>query len=105
MNFLKKPAAKTAPKAAVAVPATAVLSAPEVPVKPSPVAGSGIEAKPAASKAAAGAAPLPAFTISHEAIAQAAYFRWQRFGGDEATNWRLAEQELRDEAKKLGLTV
>jgi hypothetical protein len=103
MNFLKKPAAKTAPKAPVAVPATAVPSAAPAPqVKPLPVAGSGIEAKPAAPKVAA---PLPSFTISHEAIAQAAYFRWQRFGGDESTNWRLAEQELRDEAKKLGLTV
>lgn len=60
---------------------------------------SGLEGKPSA------APRMPTITISHEAIAQAAYFRWQRYGGDEQTNWRLAEQELRDEAEKLGLNV
>lgn len=100
MNFLKKPAAK----AATSVPSS--LGSPTAPAKPNPTAApntrpsSGLEAKPAA-----GAAPLRSVTISQEAIAQAAYFRWQRFGGDEASNWTLAEQELRDEAKKLGITV
>ena len=34
-------------------------------------------------------------TISSDEIARAAYFRWQRHGGDPVTNWVEAERELR----------
>lgn len=97
MNFLKKPAAKAG--------ATAKPAIPSVPVSTGKPAA-GVEAKPAAGVAPAKSlAPLPNITISNEAIAQAAYYRWQRFGGDEATNWRLAEEELRDEAARLGISA
>ncbi len=80
-------------------PAAAPAAAPdgkaarEAPARPA----SGVEAKPSAAHG------VPSITISHEAIAKAAYFRWQRFGGDQETNWHLAEKELRDEAARLGL--
>lgn len=112
MNFLKKSSSK--PAAPVQVPAAPAVT-PKAPTgEPKPA--SGFEAKPAVSASPAPVAatpartapsttPLPAITITHDAIAQAAYFRWQRYGGDEATNWKLAEQELREEAAKLGITV
>ena len=50
-----------------------------------PVALGTIESKPAA------------IAITQEAIAQAAYFRWQRCGGDPQSNWEAAERELREE--------
>lgn len=43
---------------------------------------------------------MPQVTFTHEQIALAAYFRWQRFGGDERTNWVEAERELREDAVK-----
>lgn len=98
MSALKKLAAKI--NVAPEMPATAPVS----PITGKP--GAGMEAKPALNAAPAKSlAPLPAITISNEAIAQAAYYRWQRFGGDEATNWRLAEEELRDEAARLGISA
>lgn len=39
---------------------------------------------------------------SYDEIATAAYFRWQRFGGDQASNWAEAERELREEMAKIG---
>lgn len=112
MSFLKKSSSK--PAAAVQVPAAPVVT-PKAPAS-EPKPASGLEAKPGVTSSAApvtgtaprtapSTTPLPAITITHEAIAQAAYFRWQRYGGDEATNWKLAEQELREEAAKLGITV
>ncbi len=40
---------------------------------------------------------------SYDEIATAAYFRWQRFGGDQASNWAEAERELREEMAKIGV--
>ncbi|MFM9957003.1 MAG: hypothetical protein ACKVZJ_02930 [Phycisphaerales bacterium] len=92
---LTKPAAAAVP---VSVPASAPAAAAPAPkansaAKPS----SGLEGKPSAGPT------VPSITISNEAIAQAAYFRWLRCGGDEDTNWRLAEAELREEAARVGL--
>ncbi|MGH7132416.1 MAG: DUF2934 domain-containing protein [Phycisphaerales bacterium] len=33
--------------------------------------------------------------LTHDAIARAAYLRWQKQGGDAHTNWVEAERELR----------
>ncbi|MGQ0627295.1 MAG: DUF2934 domain-containing protein [Phycisphaerales bacterium] len=33
-------------------------------------------------------------SVTREAIAQAAYLRWQKFGGDPEANWLAAEREL-----------
>lgn len=89
----KVPLAPVAPAPVAAPVAAKIAAAPHAPAKPA----SGLEGKPSAGPVVA------SITISQEAIAQAAYFRWQRCGGDEATNWRLAEQELREEAAKIGL--
>lgn len=89
-------ARKTAPIAPVAIrpaagPTIAKSIVPTTAPAPMPASGqaptaqSTIESKPA---------PI---AITQEAIAQAAYFRWQRCGGDPQTNWDAAERELREE--------
>ena len=54
------------------------------------------------SKAAPTPAQRPAADTAptHAQIASAAYFRWQRHGGDAASNWAAAERELRAGMKK-----
>lgn len=40
------------------------------------------------------AAPAPKAAPTYEAIALAAFVRWQKFGGSEIENWVAAEREL-----------
>jgi len=109
MAFLNKKSPKSKAGGTPGAPGTpgtpGIRTVPTVPVEvpavpaPKPAAGprsvSGVEKKPSRG------APLRPIEVTYEAIAMAAYFRWQRFGGDDATNWRLAEQELREDAARL----
>lgn len=98
MGFLNKKSPKSKPGARTAPAPAAPVEVPAAPVPKRPAAprsASGVEKKPSR------VAPLRPIDVTHEAIALAAYFRWQRFGGDEQTNWRLAEQELREEAARI----
>lgn len=62
-----------------------------------------VEAKPAAECCLKlGCCNTKSRTLSYDEIATAAYIRWQRFGGDQASNWAEAERELREEMAKLG---
>jgi len=98
MSFLNKKSPKTKAGTRTATAPAAPVEVPAVPTsKPAAAlrSASGVEKKPSRG------APLRPIEVTHEAIAMAAYFRWQRFGGDEETNWRLAEQELREEAARI----
>lgn len=68
----KKPASATAAKPAAAGNGQATRPTPE------PKAGTN-----------------PARSVTHEEIALAAYLRWEKFGGDQETNWAEAERQLR----------
>jgi len=48
--------------------------------------------------AAKGLATVESKSITHDQIAQAAYFRWLEKGGDQRANWLEAEAELRAKA-------
>ena len=52
-----------------------------------PAAATAIATQPAAATAEP--------RVTQDAIARAAYFRWQKQGGDAYTNWCEAEKELR----------
>jgi hypothetical protein len=46
------------------------------------------------------AAVKPLVIVTREEIANAAYLRWQKFGGDPESNWLAAERELTSPAGK-----
>ena len=51
-----------------------------------------------ASRAGDAARPRPIMP-SQRAVAEAAYFLWQRRGGDQLTNWLEAEAKLKQSTK------
>lgn len=61
----------------------------------SPISFSGNAPATATAVATPPASPTTTSKVSHDAIARAAYFRWQKQGGDAYTNWCEAEKELR----------
>ncbi|MBL8756841.1 MAG: DUF2934 domain-containing protein [Phycisphaerae bacterium] len=66
---------------------------------PAPASAPKAQAQPkAATLEPKPAGPTPSATakqITRDDIARAAYFRWQKHGGDELSNWIAAEHELR----------
>ena len=62
---------------------------------PSNPPASQFNARPATTTAIPSAPSGAEVKLTHDAIARAAYLRWQKQGGDAHTNWVEAEKELR----------
>jgi hypothetical protein len=85
--FTKKPATATSPTMNAASAPTASAMPRLNGITPQSAAPTrGVQNSPSPSKPK---------TFSRDEIARAAYFRWQRHGGDPVSNWVEAERELR----------
>ena len=73
---------------------TTSFSGSPAPSNPTPPANQ-FNTRPATATATTTAPTGAEVKLTHDAIARAAYLRWQRQGGDAHTNWVEAEKELR----------